>query len=608
MLFQHLFWFFGHPEVYILILPGFGIISQVVSTFSKPVFGYLGMAYAMVAIGFIGFIVWAHHMFTVGMGVDVKAYFVAATMVIAVPTGIKIFSWIATMWGGSIEFKTPMLWAIGFIFLFTVGGVTGVVLANAGIDILLHDTYYVVAHFHYVLSLGAMFTIFAGFYYWIGKMSGRQYPEKLGQLHFWLTFLGVNLTFFPMHFLGVAGMPRRIPDYPDAFAGWNMVASIGSYISAISVLVFFYLLYKTFTSGERCSANPWGEGATTLEWTVRRRRRSTPSTSCRRSSSLGDAGAGHRHRRERRGPIRRSDYWVLLKPNVMSLVVFSAAAGLYLAPGGLHPVLAFVAILCIAVAAGAAAAINNGCDADIDRVMARTRRRPTATGRISPDDALAFGVTLAIISVMVMGLAVNWVAAALLALTVAFYVFVYTLWLKQRAPQNIVIGGAAAFPPMVGWAAVTGDVSLASIALFLIILVWTPPHFWALSLYRCQDYARVRVPMLPVVAGPEDPSAHPGLRSGAARGQPAALVARFGGTLYAFAALALSGLPRSRHPPLARSPAHGEPHLPLLDRLSVRAVLRAGRRQGAGRRRAGLGSGERRRRTGGSATRTSRSP
>jgi cytochrome c oxidase subunit 1 len=269
LLFLHLFWFFGHPEVYILILPGFGMVSQIVSTFSKkPVFGYLGMAYAMVAIGGIGFVVWAHHMYTTGISIDTRAYFTAATMVIAVPTGVKIFSWIATMWGGSIEFKTPMLWAIGFIFLFTVGGVTGVVLANAGVDIALHNTYYVVGHFHYVLSLGAVFALFGGFYYWIGKMSGRQYNETFGQIHFWTTFIGVNLTFFPMHFLGLAGMPRRIADYPEAFAGWNQVESIGAYISSASTVFFIFIVFHTLLFGKRVGANYWGEGATTLEWHV----------------------------------------------------------------------------------------------------------------------------------------------------------------------------------------------------------------------------------------------------------------------------------------------------------------------------------------------------
>ena len=267
VLFQHLFWFFGHPEVYILILPGFGIVSHVVSTFSKkPIFGYLGMAYAMAAIGVVGFVVWAHHMYTTGLDVDTRAYFLAATMVIAVPTGIKIFSWIATMWGGSIEFKTPMLFAIAMIFLFTLGGVTGVVLANTGIDVALHDTYYVVAHFHYVMSMGALFSIYSGFYYWFSKMSGIEYSELLGKIHFWLTFIGVNITFFPMHFSGLAGMPRRIPDYPDAFAGWNYVSSIGAYISVFAAFFFVFVIIEAFLRARKASKNPWGEGATTFEW------------------------------------------------------------------------------------------------------------------------------------------------------------------------------------------------------------------------------------------------------------------------------------------------------------------------------------------------------
>ena len=270
ILYQHILWFFGHPEVYIIILPGFGIISHVIATFSrKPVFGYLPMVWALIAIGALGFVVWAHHMYTVGMSLTQQSYFMLATMVIAVPTGVKVFSWIATMWGGSIEFKTPMLWAFGFLFLFTLGGVTGIVLSQAGVDRAYHDTYYVVAHFHYVMSLGAVFAIFAGIYFYFPKMTGRSIPEWAGQLHFWTMFVGSNLTFFPQHFLGRQGMPRRYIDYPEAFALWNQVSSYGAFLSFASFVFFFIVIIYAIVAGRKeVRANPWNEYADTLEWTL----------------------------------------------------------------------------------------------------------------------------------------------------------------------------------------------------------------------------------------------------------------------------------------------------------------------------------------------------
>jgi len=270
ILYQHLLWFFGHPEVYMIIVPGFGIVSHIIATFSKkPIFGYLPMVYAMVAIGALGFVVWAHHMYTVGLSLTQQSYFMLATMVIAVPTGIKIFSWIATMWGGSISFKAPMMFAIGFLFMFTVGGVTGVVLSQAPVDRLYHDTYYVVAHFHYVMAMGAAFCLFAGIYYWIGKMSGRQYPEVAAQIHFWLFFIGTNITFFPQHFLGRQGMPRRYIDYPEQFSYWNELSSYGAFLSFASFILFIGIVFYTLFAGKKVTENAyWGEHADTLEWTL----------------------------------------------------------------------------------------------------------------------------------------------------------------------------------------------------------------------------------------------------------------------------------------------------------------------------------------------------
>ena len=268
VLYQHLFWFFGHPEVYVLILPSFGVISQIIPTFArKPLFGYSSMVYATASIGFLSFIVWAHHQYTVGMPIEGELYFTYATMLIAVPTGVKVFNWLATMWKGSMTFETPMLWAISFVVLFTMGGFTGLMMSISPADLQYHDTYFIVAHFHYVLVSGAVFAVIAGVYYWLPKWTGHMYDERLGKLHFWLTVISTNVTFFPQHFLGLAGMPRRIPDYAIQFAEFNAWSSVGAFIFGFAQLILVYVVVKAILGGEKVSGEVW-EGATEhgLEW------------------------------------------------------------------------------------------------------------------------------------------------------------------------------------------------------------------------------------------------------------------------------------------------------------------------------------------------------
>jgi cytochrome c oxidase subunit I len=268
VMFQHIFWFFGHPEVYIMILPAFGLVSEIIPTFArKPLFGYAAMVFATASIAFLSFIVWAHHMFTVGMPLAGQLFFMFTTMLIAVPTGVKVFNWVATMWRGSMTFETPMLFALAFVFLFTIGGFSGLMLAIVPADMQYHDTYFVVAHFHYVLVPGAVFAIMAGVYYWLPKWTGHMYDETMGKVHFWLTAISVNLTFFPMHFVGLAGMPRRIPDYATQFADFNAIATVGAFVFGFSQLLFAWNIYRCAKGGQKATAGVW-EGSHGLEWTV----------------------------------------------------------------------------------------------------------------------------------------------------------------------------------------------------------------------------------------------------------------------------------------------------------------------------------------------------
>ena len=459
-------------------------------------------------------------MFAVGFSTPVNIWFMVASLAIAVPTGVKIFNWIGTIWMGRIRYEPPMLFAIGFILLFMIGGLSGIFVAVFPIDLQVTDSYFVVAHFHYVMGSIPVFAVLGGLHYWYPKMTGRMLNRSLGIWSFWVLFVGFNMTFFPMHAMGLSGMPRRISSYPT-HPGWermNEIATLGSFVLSIGVLTGRLQLRHVAAQRPRGRRRPLaGEHARVVHQLAAAS--PTTSTRCRRSAANGRwPTCAPRRRRQRgdamsmataphplRSPLRSvvADYVTLTKPRIMMLILITAYGAMAFAADGLPSArLTVLTLFGLGLSSGGASALNHVIDRDLDARMRRTAGRPVASGRVSVDAATGFGIGLIVASTAVLAAYVNVLTAALALSGALFYVIVYTVWLKRRTPQNIVIGGAAgAVPPLVGWAAVTGHVGLAALFMFALVFYWTPPHFWALAILAKDDYAAAGVPMLPVVRG-----------------------------------------------------------------------------------------------------------